>query len=129
MPVAASFDYAIFRLVPRVERGEFINIGLILFCRTQRFLETQFSIDEAKLNVLAPTFSPTEVEDHIALFMRISQGATDSGPIGQLSQAERFHWLVNPRSTVVQMSTVHSGLCDDPAEALAGLITRMVERQ
>ena len=127
MPVAASFDYAVFRLVPRVERGEFINIGLILFSRTQRFLATQFSINEAKLNVLAPSFSLTEVEAHIALFMRISQGAPDSGPIGQLSQAERFHWLVAPRSTVIQTSPVHCGLCYDPQVAMKTLFQRLVQ--
>ncbi|MEM7345285.1 MAG: DUF3037 domain-containing protein [Chloroflexota bacterium] len=125
MPRPSSFDYAIIRLVPRVEREEFMNVGAILFCRTRRFLAAQIALDSAKMAVFAPQLDKTRVEAQLALIPRICAG--EESPIGQLSQAERFHWLVNPRSTVVQMSAVHSGLCDDPAEALARLVAQMVK--
>ena len=122
MPTLHSYDYAYIHVVPRVERCEFINAGVILFCRTQRFLAAQIELDEARLHALAPYLSITLVRTHVDLIPRICAGA---GPIGQLERAERFHWLVAPHSTVIQSSPVHSGLCLDPSAALEQLVTQM----
>ena len=124
MPTPSSFDYAIVRVVPHVEREEFINAGIILFCRTQRFLAARVALDEDRLKALAPYLDVAKVQAHLDLIPRISAG--DDSPIGQLSQAERFHWLVTPRSTMIQISPVHTGLCTDPNEALEHLMETMV---
>ncbi len=124
MPTPSSFDYAIVRVVPHVEREEFINVGVILFCRTQRFLDARIELDQTRLAVLAPHIDLAKVQAHLDLIPHICEGG--DGPIGRLSQAERFHWLINPRSTVVQVSPVHTGLCTDPAEVLDHLLKTMV---
>jgi hypothetical protein len=126
MPAPSSFDYAIVRVVPRVERGEFINAGIILFSRTRRFLVAQIELDRQRLAALAPTCDPDEVQRHLDVITLVCAGGAAAGPIGQLSQAERFHWLVAPRSTIIQPSPVHSGLDDDPAAALARLFDELV---
>lgn len=124
MPTPSSFDYAVVRVVPHVEREEFINVGIILFCRTQRFLEARVDLDVKRLKALAPHLDVAKVRAHLDLIPCISAG--DDSPIGQLSQAERFHWLVTPRSTTIQISPVHTGLCTDPNEALEHLMETMV---
>ena len=126
MPALSSFDYAIVRVVPRPERGEFINAGAILFCRTRRFLAARVELDRARLAALAPALDPVEIEHHLALIPRIAAGGAGTGPIGRLSQAERFHWLTAPRSAMIQVSPVHAGLCTDPAAALEHLMDAMV---
>ena len=126
MPAPSSFDYAIVRVVPRVERGEFINVGAILFCRTRRFLDARIDLDVPRLRALAPDVDLAEVERHLALFPLVAQGGERAGPIGKLPLAERFHWLVAPRSTIIQCSPVHAGLCMDPDEALEQLMATMV---
>ena len=128
MPALSSFDYAIVRIMPRVERGEFINVGLILFCRTQRFLAARIvvALDQKRLAALAPNFQPVNVQASLNLISRICAGGAGGGPIGQMSQAERFHWLISPRSTVVQTSPVHCGLCTDPQVAFTELFERLV---
>jgi hypothetical protein len=126
MPAPSSFDYAIVRVVPRVERGEFINVGAILFCRTRRFLAARVELDVARLHALAPDVDLAEVERHLALFPLVAEGGESAGPIGKLPLAERFHWLVAPRSTIIQCSPVHAGLCMDPDEALEQLMETMV---
>ena len=123
MPTLSSFDYAIIRVVPYVEREEFINAGAVLFCRTRRFLAAHIDLDRQRLAALAPHLDPEVIQAELDLIPHICQGA---GPIGQLSQAERFHWLVSPRSTIIQVSPVHCGLCADPAAALDNLIEKMV---
>lgn len=125
MPASSSFDYAIVRVVPHVEREEFINVGVILFCRTRRFLDACIEIDPARLRALAPRLNPAQVTTHLNLIPKICAG-DPTHPIGRLSQAERFHWLVTPRSTSVQVSPVHSGICTDPAKALQQLMNEMV---
>jgi hypothetical protein len=125
MPTVSSFDYAIVRLVPQVEREEFINVGIILFCRTERYLEAAIELDRARLAAIAPHFEPETVWSHLALIPRICAGDS-AHPIGRESQAERFHWLVTPRSTCLQVSPVHSGLCTNPAQTLAHLMDTMV---
>jgi hypothetical protein len=129
MPATDSFDYAIVRVVPRVERGEYINAGAIVFCRTRRFLSAAIDLDRGCLVALDPAVDVGEVERHLALIPLLSAGDEHAGPIARLSPAERFHWLVAPRSTVVQPSPVHCGMCDDPEEALHRLIATMVRRE
>ena len=117
-----SYDYAFIRVVPRIDRGEFVNVGVILFCRTLRFLDAKIQVNEAKIAALAPSFDMAQLQTHLAFIPRICAG---DGPIGQLGQAESFHWLVAPHDTVIQTSPVHSGLCKDPAEALERLVKSM----
>lgn len=124
MPAPSSFDYAIIRVVPDVDRGEFINAGAILFCRARRFLGARVELDRHRLAALAPHFNLDKAEAHLALIPRLAEG--DASPIGQLEQAERFHWLVTPRSTSIQVSEVHTGLCHDPELALEHLMEMMV---
>ena len=124
MPALSSFDYAIVRVVPNVERGEFLNAGVILFCRTRRFLGASIELDRQRLAALAPHFDLDQAEMHLDLIPRIAEGG--EGPIGQLDQAGRFHWLVMPRSTSIQVSEVHTGLCSDPESALEHLMDLMV---
>jgi len=126
VPTQSSFDYALVRLAPRVEREEFMNVGVILFCRTRKFLEARLALDQERLAALAPNLDPTEIQDHLDLIPRLCAGGPEAGPIGCLSQAERFHWLVSPRSTVIQISAVHCGLCTDPQAALVGLFKQLV---
>jgi len=124
MPTLSSFDYAVVRVVPHVEREEFINVGVILFCRTQRILEARIALDVDRLIALAPRVDVAEVQAHLDLIPRICAG--DDSPIGQLSQAERFHWLVTPRSTTIQVSPVHTGICTNPVTALENLVRSLV---
>lgn len=128
MPAPSSFDYAIVRVLPRVERGEFINAGVILFCLTHRFLSAKVELDEQRLLALEPAVDVALVRAHLEAIPRICAGGRAAGPIGQLPQKERWHWLVAPRSTILQTSPVHSGLCEDPAKALEHLMDRMVRR-
>ena len=122
MPVLHSYDYAFIRVVPHIDRGEFVNVGVILFCRTLRYLGARIQIDEAKMAALRPPFDLAQLQEHLNFIPRICAG---DGPIGELGQAESFHWLVAPHDTVIQTSPVHSGLCADPAEALARLVAKM----
>ena len=126
MPATLSFDYAVLRVVPRVEREEFVNAGVILFCLARDFLEARVEIDRARVLALFPGTDLALVEEHLLAVPRICAGGEGSGPIGKLSRRERFHWLVAPRSTVLQISPVHSGLCDDPLRALEHLMDVMV---
>ena len=120
------YDYAIVRVVPRVERQEFINAGAIVSCQTRDFLEARIELDEARLLALAPDVDLQAVRDNLASIPLICLGGAQAGTIGQLSQRERFHWLVAPRSTIIQTSAVHTGRCDDPAAALQHLMATMV---
>jgi hypothetical protein len=124
--VSSSYDYAIVRLVPRVERGECLNVGVILFCRTRRYLAAAIDLDPARLAALAPQLDLAEIRRHLEVLPVICAGGAGAGPIGALSMAERFHWLVAPRSTIIQASPVHCGLCDDPVAALGHLLDTLV---
>ncbi|MBN9614473.1 MAG: hypothetical protein BGO25_04940 [Acidobacteriales bacterium 59-55] len=126
MPVPSSFDYAVVRVVPRVERGEFINAGVIVFCLERRFLEARVEVDEARLRALWPEIDIELVRKHLEAIPRIAAGDVSAGPIARLSQRERFHWLVSPRSTIIQVSPVHSGLCDVPGQAMEQLSQRLL---
>jgi hypothetical protein len=118
VPEPSSFEHAIVRVVPRVERGERINAGVILYCRSREFLDAAVELDHARLLALAPDADVPLIEAHLESIVRICRGGPDAGPIGRLAQAERFRWLAAPRSTVIQVSPVHEGLCDDPRAAL-----------
>ncbi|WP_338871301.1 DUF3037 domain-containing protein [Myxococcus stipitatus] len=126
MPAHSSFDYAIIRVVPRVEREEFINVGVALFCTTQRFLGVRVELDEARLKALSPDVDLDTVRGHLESFRRVSEGGKSAGPIGQLPQKERWHWLVAPRSTILQTGPVHSGLSQEPQKALEHLMDTVV---
>jgi hypothetical protein len=121
-----SFDYAVIRVVPRVERGEFLNAGVVLFCPTEGFLEARVELDAARLALLAPDVDAALVQTYLDAIPRIARGGPDAGPIGQLPQRARFHWLVAPRSTIIQMSPVHSGVGDDLGAAMEALMGKLV---
>jgi len=108
----ASFDYAIVRVVPRVERQEFINAGVVAFCLEQKYLAARIRLNEQRLKALWPDADVALIRDHLAAVERVCAGEPAAGPIAALSQRERFHWLVSARSTIIQTSPVHSGLCD-----------------
>jgi hypothetical protein len=127
MRARSSFDYALVRVVPRVERGEFVNAGAIVFCRTRRFLGARIELDQARLLALAPWIDLAEVERHLAIVPLVCAGGSAGGPIGMLPLADRFHWLVAPRSAMIQTSPAHSGLCDDPAEVLDEIMAQLVQ--
>lgn len=121
-----SFEYAIVRIVPRVERGEFINVGVIVFCLTKKFLACRLELNEDRLLALWPGLEIEPLRQHISGFSDVCAGLNGAGPIAALTQRERFHWLVAPRSTSIQISPVHSGLCDEPEDALTELFSRLV---
>jgi hypothetical protein len=126
VPALSSFDYAVVRVVPRVEREEFINAGVILFCLERDFLAARVQVDERRLRALWPETDLDLIRHHLQAIPRICAGSPDGGPIARLSLRERFHWLVAPRSTVIQVSPVHAGLCDSPEWALDELFDQMV---
>src|SRR5258705_8349367 len=109
-----TFDYAVVRVVPRVDRGEFLNAGVILFCPTRGFLESRIELDPARLKTLAPAIDTSIVESYLESIPTICAGGGEAGSIGSLPQRARFHWLVPPRSTGIQTSDVHSGVPEDP---------------
>ena len=126
MSAPAPFDYAVVRVVPSVERGECVNVGAILFCRTRRYLGGRVELRPERLRALWPALDLEEIEAHLAVIPRVCAGGAEAGPIGQLPLHERFHGLVAPRSTVIQVSAVHAGLCEDPARTLDHLFETMV---
>jgi Protein of unknown function (DUF3037) len=123
---SSPFAYAILRVVPSVERGERLNVGVVLFCRQRGFLGTRIGLDVDRLRALAPDLPVHEVESHLQGLARVAEGDEGAGPIAALAQSERFGWLVAPSSTVVQPSEVHTGLCEDPAQTLDALFERLV---
>lgn len=126
MPEKLLFEYAVIRVVPRVDREEFVNAGIILYCKKNRFLQCLYHLDKERLRVLCPALDCSEVEEYLLSFVRICNGTGDSGPIGRLDVASRFRWLTATRSTVVQTSKVHPGFCTDPKETLQRLYGQLV---
>lgn len=120
------FQYALVRVVPDIARGEFINAGVILMCRTKRFLGARVGLDEHRLAALAPDLPAATVVPHLEAIVRIAEGDPEAGPIAGLALAERFHWLVAPSSTIIQVSETHTGMCADPAGELDHLFATMV---
>jgi hypothetical protein len=127
VPEQTSFDYAVIRVVPRVDREEFINAGVILFAREQKFLAARVQLDASRLAELFPDADQGEVGRHLEAIPKICDGSPGAGPIGQLPQHERWHWLVSPRSTIIQVSPVHSGLSADPEATLDHLLRTLVQ--
>jgi hypothetical protein len=123
-----TYDYAIVRVVPRVERGEFVNAGIIMSCDVERILMARIELDENALLALDAGVDLEVVRDALATIPLICAGGASAGPIGNLSERERFHWLVSPKSTIVQTSPVHTGQCADPDAALGQLMRSMVRR-
>ena len=123
-----DFQYAVVRVVPRIERGECLNAGVILYCRRLGFLGARTGLDEAALAALAPDCDPDEVRAQLETLERVAAGAQEGGPIAGLDRSERFHWLTAPSSTIVQSSVVHTGLTSDPAGELEHLFERLVSR-
>lgn len=126
MPARSSFDYAVIRVMPRVERGELVNAGVILFCLKKDFLRARVEVNEPRLRALWPEIDLDLVRQHLEAIPKICAGDPDAGPIGRLSLRERFHWLVAPRSTIIQVSPVHAGLCDHPERAIEDLFQKAV---
>ncbi len=120
------FDYAVVRVVPRVDRGEFLNAGVILFSSTAAFLDARIDLDHKRLRALAPDIDLAVVESYLAQIPKVCAGGGEAGSIGSLPQRARFHWLVAPRSTVIQTSEVHSGVHHDLDAALDGLFEKLV---
>ena len=126
MPDPCTYDYAIVRVVPRVERGEFVNVGAIVSSDAAGYLAARFAVDEARLLSLDPTLDLKTVQTALDAIAAICAGGALAGALGRLSLRERFHWLVAPRSTIIQTSAVHTGRCDDLESALDHLLGRMV---
>jgi len=121
------FEYAVIRVVPRVEREEFLNVGVILYCVSKKFLHTRFHLDEDRLHAFASGINIDEVKERLNAFSQVCKGAAEGGPIGQLPLASRFRWLTAARSTIVQTSPVHPGLCIDPQVTLDKLFEQLVQ--
>jgi hypothetical protein len=121
-----SYDYAVVRVVPRVEREEFMNVGVIVSCPLRNFLEARFELDDKRLLTLDPTLDLDTIRAHTNSIRMICAGGDQAGPLARLSQRERFHWLVAPRSTIIQTSPVHTGKCGEPAQLIEHLLKRMV---
>jgi hypothetical protein len=120
------FEYAVIRVVPRVEREEFVNVGVILFCARLKFLKTVYMLNQQKIMILCAKADCHEIEDHLRMFEQISNGNKEGGPIALLDQAGRFRWLTATRSTVLQTSKVHPGLCVEPDDTLNRLFQQLV---
>ena len=128
MPAEYTYDYSIIRVVPRVDRGEQINVGIILSCPDADFLDARIELDESVLRALDPSIDVDAVRTNLDLIPAICRGGPDAGPIGELPPRGRFRWLVSPRSTIVQPSAVHTGRTADPAACLEHLLDRVVRR-
>ncbi len=123
----SPFAYAILRVVPRIDRGEFLNAGVVLLCRPRRFLAARIHLDPARLVALAPGADPDLARARLEALAAVAAGDPHAGPIARMTRAERFHWIVSPASTIVQPSEVHTGMTDDPAGMLDHLFRTLVE--
>jgi Protein of unknown function (DUF3037) len=126
-PAHSPFSYAVLRVVPRVERGERFNAGVVLFCRQRDFLGARVGLDERRLAALAPDLSAEEVRGHLESLVRVAAGSSDGGALAKLPPSERFGWLVAPSSTIIQPSEVHTGLTANPQATLDALFAELVE--
>lgn len=120
------FEYAVIRVVPRVDREEFLNVGVVLYCPRPRYLELIYTLDTGRLLAFAPGLDLEELEGHLHAFAEVVRGGAAGGPIGQLDAASRFRWLTAQRSTILQTSKVHPGFCSEPTEALKRLHAALV---
>jgi hypothetical protein len=120
------FEYAVLRVVPKVEREEFLNVGVVVYCPQQKFLQVRFHLDGERIKAFACELDIPEIGQYLQAFEKICAGTKDSGPIGKLTVADRFRWLTATRSTVVQTSKTHTGLCNDVKETLDRLYAQLV---
>lgn len=126
MPETHLFEYAVIRFVPRVEREEFVNVGVILYCAAERFLHIRYELNEARLRAFCPTADLDELRERLRAFERVCAGRKEGGTIGQMAPAARFRWLTAHRSTIVQVSPTHPGLCRDAQAMLERLFGQLV---
>jgi len=126
VPDHSTYDYAVIRVVPRVEREEFVNVGVVVSCPDRDFLEARIELDPARIAALDPTLDIESIRAHLSTIPLICRGGEAAGPIGRLPPRERFHWLIAPRSAVIQVSPAHTGRCEDPTALLARLMETMV---
>lgn len=126
MRASGSYDYAVLRVAPSVEREEFVNAGVVLHCPERAYLACRVHLHERRLRALWPALDLDLIRQHLDAFPRIAAGDPDAGPIAQLSRRERFQWLVSPRSTIIQVSPVHTGMCDAPETTLDEIFRRLV---
>lgn len=129
MPAERTYDYAVIRVVPRVDRGEQVNVGVILSCADAGYLDARIEIDEPLLLALDPQLDLASLRENLAIIPAVCRGGADAGPIGALDPRARFRWLVAPRSTIIQPSPVHTGRTADPERCLEHLMERMVRRR
>ncbi|HYI68012.1 MAG TPA: DUF3037 domain-containing protein [Candidatus Limnocylindrales bacterium] len=127
-PSRSPFSYAVLRVVPDIEREEFVNAGLVLFCRSRRYLRARTSLDAARLSALRPNADIGALRAQLALIEQIADGEVSNGPLAGMSQSERFHWLTTPRSTAVQPGPIHGGMADDPDATFEHLYATLVDR-
>jgi len=128
VPAEFTYDYAVVRVVPRVERGEQVNVGVILSCADSDFLDARIEVDDVVILALDPTIDLEAIHEQLAVIPHICRGGEAAGPIGALPARARFRWLVSPRSTIIQPSPVHTGRTSDPAACLEKLMDRLVRR-
>ncbi|HVF10359.1 MAG TPA: DUF3037 domain-containing protein [Abditibacteriaceae bacterium] len=126
MPELCTFEYCIIRVVPRVEREEFLNVGVLLSCATHEFLQARIEVDRDRLKAFSPALDFLAVEEYLRSIPLVCAGGAEAGPLGQLPQRARFHWLAAARSTIIQTSPIHSGLCECPHATLERLLDTMV---
>jgi len=126
MPEKFLFEYAVIRMVPKVEREEFCNVGVIVYCKEQRFLQTLYTVNENRVKALDEKADIPEIQAYLQAFEKICKGGKDGGPIAQLDMPSRFRWLTAQRSTILQTSRVHPGFCKDPQEAMVKLHHQLV---
>ncbi len=126
MPEPSTYDYAVIRVVPRVEREEFVNVGVVVSCPVLDFLDAAVEVDPTRIAALDPTLDIDMLRRQLASIPRICRGGADSGPIGQLSPRERFRWMTAPRSTIIQFSPAHTGFCEDPHALIERLMDQLV---
>lgn len=124
--MSSSYEYAVLRVVPRVERGEFINAGVVLYCQRRRFLQARIHLDRGRLHALDPSLDPEATQAHLETARRVCDGGDEAGTLGALPPRERFGRVVAPRSTVIQTSPVHTGLCEEPEKEIERLLQEMV---
>jgi hypothetical protein len=125
-PESREYSYAVLRVVPRIERGERLNVGVVLFCRQHDFLALETAVDEARLAALAPELDPAPLRSRLDVLSGVARGDPSVGALAQMSPSERFGWLVAPASSIIQPSEVHTGVTADPAATLAHLFEQLV---
>lgn len=129
MAERTSFDYAVLRIVPRVDREEFLNAGLLMFCLAHKFLDARVHVDAALVRAFAPGLDVDAAWQHLQAFPKICSGDPNAGPVARLTLRQRFHWMTAPRSTIIQVSAVHCGMCDSPSATFEQLFQQLVLRQ